>query len=196
MVAVPIFHLQNREMYMKQFIVVLGGASILLLSSLVFAKPNSDYLLLKESCGVYQEKKEYQDVDGKGVEIDNPYGSGKIKVKRTSALRTLRGLGTEKNTEVPDIEVPEHVFPLKVGSRWGDSESLEREDKMYFNYVEKVEDITVPAGTFKDCFKVVFRTLPDDTTEWFCLGVGIVKIEYHHHGTILDWIIELKELCK
>lgn len=180
----------------KQLIVVWTGALILLLSSLVFAKPNSDYLLLKEGCGAYQEKKEYQDVDGKGIEIDNPYGDGKIKVKRTNTLLTLKGLGTEKNNKVPDIEIPEHVFPLKVGAKWGDSESLNREDKMYFNYVEKVEDVTVPAGTFKNCFKVVSRTLPDDTQEWFCSGVGIVKIEYHHHGTILDWIIELKELCK
>jgi hypothetical protein len=67
---------------------------------------------------------------------------------------------------------------------------------MYFSYVEKIEDVTVPAGTFKNCFKIVFRTLPDDTTEWFFPSMGIVRVEYHHHGTIDNWIIELKKSCK
>ena len=180
----------------KQLIVIWAIAITFQTSSLGFAESKNDYITLKQSCGVYQEKKEYQDADGKGIEINNPYGKEKIRVKRTNVLRTLKGLGTGKNTEIPDIEIPERVFPLKVGAKWGDPEFLDRKDNMYVSYVDKVEDVTVPAGTFKHCFKVVFITAPDDTREWFCPGVGIVKIEYHHHGTILNWTIELKEPCK
>ena len=170
--------------------------SSLPLTTIVFADPNSDYLLLREGCGVYQETREYQDTDGKSIEIANPYGEGKLRrLKRINTLRTLRALGTEMNTEVPDIGIPERVFPLKIGTKWGDPESLDRADRMYFSYCEKVENITVPAGTFKSCFKIVFRTSSVETQEWFCPGVGIVKIEYHH-GTIDNWIIELKGSCQ
>ena len=183
----------------KQLIVALGiiFASLILFSSLlVLANPNSDYLLLRESCGVYQVQREYQDGTGEGIEIDDLYGEGKVRVKQTKVIQTIRGLGVEDNGDFPSIDIPEEDFPLKVGAKWGEPEMLKREDNMYCNYVEKVEDVIASAGVFKDCFKIVFRTLPDDTAEWFCPGVGIVKIEYHHHGTIDNWIIELKEPCK
>jgi hypothetical protein len=87
----------------------------------------------------------------------------------------------------------EYVSSLQVGSKWGDPNDLKRKDKMYFRYVEKTEDITVPAGTFKDCFKIIYNTLPDETIQWFYPNVGIVRLEYRHHGTIINWISELKE---
>ena len=88
---------------------------------------------------------------------------------------------------------PEYVFPLKVGLKWGDPESLKRKDNMYVFYVENVEDVSVPAGTFKNCFKIVNHTLPDETVVWFCPNVGVVKLEYRHHGTIDNLVGELKE---
>ncbi|PIW79824.1 MAG: hypothetical protein COZ98_05565 [Candidatus Omnitrophica bacterium CG_4_8_14_3_um_filter_43_15] len=98
------------------------------------------------------------------------------------------------NNDVSIEGSPEYIFPLQVGSKWGDPESLERKDKMYFSYVEKLEDVTVPAGTFKDCFKIIHYTLPDETIQWFCPNVGVVRLEYRHHGTITDLISELKEI--
>ena len=92
--------------------------------------------------------------------------------------------------------VPGYIFPLQKDSKWGDPESLNRKDRTYFLYVEKIEDVTVPAGTFKDCFKIVYQSLSDETTEWFCPYVGIVRMEYHHHGTITDHISKLKERGK
>jgi len=98
------------------------------------------------------------------------------------------------NSDVTIEGSPEYIFPLQVGSKWGDPESLERKDKMYFPYVESLEDITAPAGTFKDCFKIIHHTLPDETAQWFCPNVGIVRLEYRHHGTIDNLISELKEI--
>ena len=97
------------------------------------------------------------------------------------------------NNDVSIEGSPEYIFPLQVGSKWGDSESLERKDKMYFSYVESLEDITAPAGTFKNCFKIIYSTLPDETIQWFCPKVGIVRFEYRHHGTIDNLVSELKE---
>lgn len=86
-----------------------------------------------------------------------------------------------------------YIFPIQEGSKWGDPESLNRKDKMYFFYVEKLEDITVPIGTFKDCFKIIYHTLSDETIQWFCPYVGIVRMEYRHHGTIINHVSELKK---
>jgi len=44
----------------------------------------------------------------------------------------------------------------------------------HYNYVEKIEDVAVPAGTFKKCFKIVYRGIPDETAVWYCPGTGVV----------------------
>ncbi len=55
------------------------------------------------------------------------------------------------------------------------------------------ETVTVPAGTFQHCAKVVgsgnlplyadavqgFKDVPVQNTEWYCKGVGLVKVERH-----------------
>jgi hypothetical protein len=58
--------------------------------------------------------------------------------------------------------------------------------------VEAVDEtVTVPAGTFKNCARIEgtgllelyvdavtgFKTLPIINREWFCKGVGLVKVE-------------------
>ena len=84
-------------------------------------------------------------------------------------------------------------FPYKVGKTTGD---FDRGDHMYCHYVEKIEDVIVPAGTFKNCFKVVESTCPDDETEWYCPGVGVVKTMYNHNGTITNVTGELKKIVR
>ena len=81
--------------------------------------------------------------------------------------------------------------PYIVGKTIDDPD---RGDHMYCDYVEKMEDVTVPAGTFKNCFKVVYMTCPDETAYWYCPGVGIVKSIYHHHGTIINELVVLKKI--
>ena len=65
--------------------------------------------------------------------------------------------------------------------------------KILMSYsVEAVDEtLTVPAGTFKNCAKVVgngnlplyadavtgFKDVPVQSTEWYCKGVGLVKLE-------------------
>lgn len=119
-------------------------------------------------------------VDNKNGRIYN-YGNEQIK----------KILPDNNNVVIEGL--PEYIFPLQVGLKWGDPESLNREDNMYVFYVEKIEDVTVPAGTFKNCFKIAHYTLPDKTIQWFCPDVGIVRLEYRHHGTIDNLVSELKE---
>ena len=166
-----------------------------------FAESKNRYYYSKD-CMVYQDQIETQDENG-NIEVENPYLENiKVKIKRINALRTSRRFFTEKGEPIslefgnPEIKIPEDALPLKVGAKWGEPEMLKREDNMYCFYVEKMEDVTVLAGTFKDCYKIVYRTLPDDTRWWFCPNMGIVKIESHHHGTITNWLSELKEQCK
>ncbi len=60
------------------------------------------------------------------------------------------------------------------------------------NVVEAMDEVvTVPAGTFKDCARVVgngilplyldavqgFKDIPIVNREWYCKGVGLVKVE-------------------
>lgn len=79
------------------------------------------------------------------------------------------------------------VFPLRVGRRWvedGDEEALRRADGWYVWRVEGKEDITTAGGKFAGCYRVAFRSNPDHVIIWFCPGVGVVREEYVHHGSL------------
>lgn len=101
----------------------------------------------------------------------------------------IKGLDIVKiSTDSSEVR---YRFPLFVGARWGDPVQLERTDLSYFYSVEKQEEVEVPAGKFPDCFWIIYRTRPDHTIEWFYPGVGVVKREYHHHGTVLNMVENL-----
>lgn len=172
---------------------------------------SSEYFPLTEgSRFVYQDSWEIQDPEGE-FEIENKYTDEKVRVKRINSLRTLKVLSVEDKGLIKTVKTEEedyrgvqtfdyeYLYPIKVGTKWEDPDlpgMLVREDNMYAYYVEGMEDVTVPAGTFKNCFKIVFRTLPDHTIEWFHPEVGVVKAEYVHHGTVTNWVSELKEFNK
>lgn len=121
------------------------------------------------------------------TEIRSDYTNDKIKVGKARWERNENVLTKENGLK--------YGFPLKVGLKWGeDTEAPRRNDTMYCYYVEKIESVTVPAGTFEGCFKIVYDTCPDTSIEWYYPGVGIVKSEYHHHGTITDEISVLKKI--
>jgi hypothetical protein len=91
-------------------------------------------------------------------------------------------------------EPPEYALPFRLGTVWGlDSDTPKRSDTMYQWYVEGAGvRVTVPAGTFKGCFDMIYRTLPDHEIRWVCPGVGLVASEYEHHGTTDRYRVELE----
>ena len=118
-------------------------------------------------------------------EIYNKYANEKVRVGKRKTFHKEKLSSREDGLR--------YGFPLKVGLKWDEESDFKRNDNRYCWYVEKMEDVTVPAGTFKDCFKITYDTCPDTETEWYYPGVGIVKYEYRHHGTITN---ETRELIK
>ena len=121
-----------------------------------------------------------------------------IEIGEVYAYRTTLKVGKARWEDIEKVTSIDkglkYGFPLKVGMEWDSECDFKRNDHMYCQYVEKVEDVTVPAGTFRNCFKIAHKTIPDEEIEWYYPGVGIVKYEYHHHGTITDEIYELKQI--
>lgn len=97
-------------------------------------------------------------------------------------------------------------LPLTIGGSWmvptqtfviGPKTDLGQRDLkmpkvLMTNVVEAMDDVvTVPAGTFKECARVVgngilplyldavqgFKDIPIINREWYCKGVGLVKVE-------------------
>lgn len=73
--------------------------------------------------------------------------------------------------------------PLQVGARWDTySDTSCRFPGIVVNFisdeVEGIENITVPSGTFNDCFRIVTCNCPDFTDyRWFAPYVGIVRLD-------------------
>ncbi|HZS48702.1 MAG TPA: hypothetical protein VFC63_26760 [Blastocatellia bacterium] len=99
--------------------------------------------------------------------------------------------GFEKAAELPADKL-RYVFPLSLKQQWGGVAKRQKNDGMYSYVVEAKEDVTVPAGTFHDCFRIAFRSIADELVEWFSPGVGMVKSTYHHNGTVDDELFELE----
>ncbi|MCL5952419.1 MAG: hypothetical protein M1132_11995 [Chloroflexi bacterium] len=85
------------------------------------------------------------------------------------------------------------TWPLNVGDKWGGPEDIWRGDGTLVWRVQGKEDLETPAGTFSGCYRLLFLSNPDDTTVWFCPGVGIARREYHHHGSVLNEVWELQD---
>jgi len=97
----------------------------------------------------------------------------------------------EKQTDLPDDKL-RYVFPLSVNKKWREPESSTTKNGLYSYVVDSLEEITVPAGTFHGCYRIVFRTIADESVEWFFPNVGIVKSTYHHNGSVDDELYELE----
>ena len=131
------------------------------------------------------------------LEEEDPSSSFKVfnrELNRRVGTKTTVSETTEiiKNKDIG----MKYGFPLSVGFSWGGDPEDFRTDTMYSYFVEKIEDVKVPAGTFKDCFKIVYATVPDVTTEWYCPGVGVIKKEYKHHGTVTNETVKLMKILK
>jgi hypothetical protein len=73
-------------------------------------------------------------------------------------------------------ESPLFRFPLRTGSKWGEPEAR-RDDTMYAWFVDSRHGKT---------YRLVYMTMPDRTDVWFARGVGVIRKEYTHHGTLDD----------
>jgi hypothetical protein len=88
-------------------------------------------------------------------------------------------------------------LPLEVGQEWfpfGEEWEGLLDDAAPGWYVWRVfeeGDVETSAGSFDGCFYLGLMTQPDHALKWFCRGIGFVRTEYHHHGTIDNQYWEL-----
>lgn len=90
-------------------------------------------------------------------------------------------------------------WPLKKGMKFGDAESLKREDGEYCWVVadEQRKSLDNIKGLVYllsgDVFLLRYATNPDDTEIELLPGVGILTYRYHHHGTVAKTSLILVE---
>jgi hypothetical protein len=89
-------------------------------------------------------------------------------------------------------------LPLARGKKFCDEESAKRDDDMYCWVVDESTQVSLndikglPAKSVT-AFTLGFRTNPDDSEIELVPGVGIIRYEYHHHGTVADTELQLVE---
>jgi hypothetical protein len=96
----------------------------------------------------------------------------------------------QQATPIPDLPTPDYIVPFQLGNKWPDI-TPRRDDTYYAWFVGEKVDVTVPAGEFKDCYRIEYFTLPSETIRWVCPGIGLVAAQYSHHGTRDDYRLEL-----
>ncbi len=79
-------------------------------------------------------------------------------------------------------------WPLKKGMKFGDAESVRRDDDHYCWVVTTQEtksltDIKGLSSRSAEVFLLQYITNPDDTEMEISPGIGILSYQYHHHGT-------------
>lgn len=84
------------------------------------------------------------------------------------------------------------AWPVSVGDVWGDPALVAQGGiQNVWQVIERAGVVQVPAGTFNDCTILAFVTNPDRSFRTFCPGVGFVRYEYVHNGTIHNEVWEL-----
>jgi len=97
------------------------------------------------------------------------------------------------NFDLSSGALPMFQAPFEVGRLWSAFSDLPpRDDTAYQWLVESQVDVTLAAGEFKDCYRILLYTTPDTTVRWVCPGIGLVAEQYHHHGAINDYSYELQ----
>ena len=89
-------------------------------------------------------------------------------------------------------------WPLKQGMKFGDAESLRRDDAHYCWVVasqetKKLGEIKGLASRPAEISVLRFITNPDDTEIELSPGIGILSYQYHHHGTVAQTSLTLAE---
>jgi hypothetical protein len=89
-------------------------------------------------------------------------------------------------------------WPLKKGMKFGDAESVRRDDDHYCWVVatremKNLPDIKGLPSRSAQVFLLQYLTNPDDTEMEISPGIGILSYQYHHHGTQADTSLTLVE---
>ena len=89
-------------------------------------------------------------------------------------------------------------WPLKKGMKFGDAESVRRDDDHYCWVVTTQEtksptDIKGISSRSAEVFLLQYITNPDDTEMEISPGIGILSYQYHHHGTVAETTLTLVE---
>ena len=89
-------------------------------------------------------------------------------------------------------------WPLKRGMKFGDAESVKRDDDMYCWVVTEQQrknlgDIKGLAARQGEVSLLRYATNPDDTEMEVSPGIGVLSYEYHHHGTVANTSLTLVE---
>jgi hypothetical protein len=89
-------------------------------------------------------------------------------------------------------------WPLKQGMKFGDGESLRRDDAHYCWVVasqetKKLGDIKGLPPRSAEVSVLQYITNPDDTKMEVSPGIGILSYQYHHHGTVAETSLTLVE---
>ncbi len=89
-------------------------------------------------------------------------------------------------------------WPLRQGMKFGDAESLRRDDAHYCWVVASQEtknlgDIKGLTPRSAEVSVLQFITNPDDTEIEVSAGIGILSYHYHHHGTVAETSLTLAE---
>jgi hypothetical protein len=106
----------------------------------------------------------------------------------------------DSSDTLQDLIDPDDVFlqlPLAKGKKFcGDTEQIAREDDEYcwvVNSVDRISLLRVKGLEPKQyqVYEISFRTNTDDTELQFLPGVGLIRYQYHHHGSIADTELNL-----
>jgi hypothetical protein len=89
-------------------------------------------------------------------------------------------------------------WPLKQGMKFGDAESVRRDDGHYCWVVatqetKKLGHIQGVSAKSAEVFLLQYVTNPDDTGMEISPGIGILNYQYHHHGTVAETELSLVE---
>ena len=94
--------------------------------------------------------------------------------------RVLRQDGQLNLSDLQSHVLVQFVFPLSLNSQWS---IYNAKDAPLNRKVTKVGSITVPAGTFTDCFYLEGEIGGMTFDDWFCPGIGVAWSNVEHHGT-------------
>lgn len=90
-------------------------------------------------------------------------------------------------------------LPLALEKRWGDADQIQRPDGMYCWVVSEVrrEKLLgvkgVDPGKAMTISRAAYRTNPDHQFVDYAPGIGIVRYQYFHHGTVSECDMKLIE---
>jgi len=105
------------------------------------------------------------------------------------------------NDPLKDLLNEDDLFlqlPLAQGKKFCGAEGMARPDSGYCWVVDSSKSVSLdnvigaPTGP-RTSYRIRYVTNPDDVDFDFVPGVGFVRYEYHHHGTVADTELRLSE---